>query len=175
MLESLRGILLPAAWRPNPRRLLPDDPGTATGPPLARAFTFGYLGLVLVRSLIHLLASDGGAQSIATVDLSVEGGENIVAMFGQWGAIQLLLGVLLVVLVLRYPGLVPLTLATLLAELVLREVAGALKPLTTVGTAPGSVGNTPALVMVTAALLLSLCPRRPQRPARTGWRVARGS
>ncbi len=160
MSAQLRASLLPATWRPDPRRLLPDDPTGVSGPPLARGFALVYLGVILVRSLIHLVAEDGGAGSIATIDLSVEGGDNIVAMFGQWGAVQLLLGLLLTVLVLRYPGLVPLVLATLALELVLREVAGALKPVTTVGTAPGAAGNAPALVLVTAALLLSLCPRR---------------
>jgi hypothetical protein len=164
-MTKLRDVLLPAAWRPEPRRLLPTDPSVAAGPPLARAITLLYLGLVLVRSLVHLLAADGGAGSIATIDLSVEGGDNIIAMFGQWGAVQLVLGLLLTILVLRYPGLVPLVLATLAIELVLREVAGALKPITTVRTAPGAAGNAPALVLVTATLLLSLCPRRLAEPA----------
>jgi hypothetical protein len=159
-MPDLRTSILPAAWRPDPRRLLPAEPAIEGGPLLARVFALLYLAIVLVRSLIHLIAADGGANSIATVDLSVAGGDNIVAMFGQWGAVQLLLGLLLTVLVLRYPGLVPLVLATLALELVLREVAGALKPLATVGTAPGAAGNASALVVVTAALLFSLCPRR---------------
>jgi len=166
MARLLLASVLPATWRPDPRRLLPDDPTVAGGPPLTRVFASIYLVVILVRSVIHLVAEDGGAGSIATVDLRVEGGDNIVAMFGQWGAVQLLLGLLLTVLVLRYPGLVPLVLATLALELVLREVAGALKPLTTMGTAPGAAGNAPVLVIVTAALLLSLCPRRePVRAA----------
>ena len=162
---QLRMFALPAAWRPDARRLLPDDPTVASGPPLTRVFAPVYLSVLLVRSLIHLLAEDGGAQSIATIDLSVEGANNIVAMFGQWGAVQLSLGLLLTVLAVRYPGLIALVLASLTVELVLREVAGALKPVTTMGTAPGAAGNAPALVLVTAALLLSLCPRREREPA----------
>jgi hypothetical protein len=50
-----------------------------------------YLVFITMRSLIHLLLPDGGAQSIATIDVHVAGGSDIVAMFGQWGAIQLLL------------------------------------------------------------------------------------
>jgi hypothetical protein len=162
---QLRMFALPATWRPDPRRLLPDDPTVASGPPLTRVFALVYLSVILVRSLIHLLAEDGGAQSIATIDLSVEGANNIVAMFGQWGAVQFTLGLLLTVLAVRYPGLIALVLASLTVELVLREVAGALKPVTTMGTAPGAAGNAPALVLVTAALLLSLCPRREREPA----------
>ncbi len=66
-----------------------------------------YLVLITVRSLIHLLSPDGGAESIATIDTSVEGGANIIAIFGQWGAIQLLLAALLWVLLLRYRGRLP--------------------------------------------------------------------
>lgn len=87
MRAQLRTLLLPVAWRPEPRRLLPDDPSVATGPPLAR------------------------------------------------------------------------------------EVAGALKPLTTVGTAPGAAGNAPALMLVAAALVLSLCPRRGPEPERPPGRL----
>lgn len=43
------------------------------------------------RSLVHLLAPDGGAASIAGINLAVAGGSNIVAIFSQWGASQLLL------------------------------------------------------------------------------------
>jgi hypothetical protein len=41
---------------------------------------------------------------------SVNHGRNIIAIFGQWGAIQLLLAGLLWVLVLRYRELTPLIL-----------------------------------------------------------------
>ncbi len=132
----------------------------ASGPMAARVFALVYLGVVVVRSLIHLFAEDGGAQRIATIDIGVEGGANIVAMFAQWGAVQLVLGLLLTVLVIRYPGLVPLVLAALTVELVLREVAGTLRPVTTVGTAPGAAANATLLVTVAAVMLLSLCPRR---------------
>lgn len=131
----------------------------------ARVFTLLYLGVILARSLIHLFAADGGAQSIATIDIGVQGGDNIVAMFAQWGAVQLVLGLVLTVLVVRYPGLVPLVLASLAVELLLRELAGTLKPVATLGTAPGAAGNAAALLIVTAALLLSLCPRRQPEPA----------
>lgn len=38
------------------------------------------------RSLVHILAPDGGAGSIAGLVVDVASGANIVAMFGQWGA-----------------------------------------------------------------------------------------
>ena len=57
------------------------------------------------------------------MDTSVEGGNNIVAMFHQWGAIQLLLATLLVVMLFRYPGFTPLILLTVALDPVLRSVA----------------------------------------------------
>jgi hypothetical protein len=56
------------------------------------------------RSLIHVFSIDGGAHSIATIDTTVAGGANVIAIFGQWGAIQLLLALLLWTLLLRYRG-----------------------------------------------------------------------
>lgn len=88
-----------------------------------------FLLLVIVRSYIHLFVSDGGAHSIAGVDTSVVGGVNIIAMFRQWGAIQLILGLLLFLLFFRHPGLTPLILLTLAMEPVMRSTAGHLQPL----------------------------------------------
>ncbi len=156
--------LLPSSVIPDFRRVLPRDPNTYLGPALAFWITAAYLVLVTVRSVIHLVSPDGGAESIATIDTSVEGGANIIAIFGQWGAIQLLLAALLWVLVLRYRGLLPLALLALTIEPLLRELAGALKPVETMGTAPGAALNTAALVLVALTFLLSLCPASPRRP-----------
>jgi hypothetical protein len=105
-----------------------------------------------------LFAPDGGAHSIATIDLSVAGGSNIVAIFGQWGAIQLLLAGLLWVLLSRYRGLTPLVLVILLLEPPLRGLAGHLKPISTIGTAPGAELNWIALAVIAIVLWIALCP-----------------
>ena len=68
------------------------------------------------------------------------------------------LALLLWVLLLRYRGLVPLVLLVFLVEPGLRELAGALKPLETLGTAPGAALNWAAVPVLAAALWLSLCP-----------------
>ena len=39
-----------------------------------------------VRSFIHMFAPDGGAGSIAGMDVNVAGGQNLIAMFAQWGS-----------------------------------------------------------------------------------------
>lgn len=150
----------PSRWRPRWSALLPSTPTRFAGPAFTWWFAAAYLTLVTVRSLIHVFAPDGGAGSIATVDVAVAGGANIVAMFGQWGAIQLLLAALLWVLLLRYRGLVPLVLLVFLVEPALRELSGALKPLETIGTAPGAIGNELVVPVLAVAWWLSLCPVR---------------
>ena len=151
-------MMLPTVWRPDLAALLPANPSVARGPALAWWIAFSYLTMITVRSLIHLLASDGGAHSIATLDISVAGGANVVALFGQWGAIQLLLALLLWVLLLRYRGLVPLVLLIFLLEPGLRAYAGHLKPVITEGIAPGAALNWFVVPVLAAALCLSLCP-----------------
>jgi len=162
--------ILPARWRPEPSRLLPLDPANYRGPALALWVTAAYLVASTARSLIHLFAADGGAHSIATIDIRVSGGSNIIAIFGQWGAIQLLLAGLLWVLLLRYRGLLPLVILTLLLEPLLRQLSGLLKPLQTTGTAPGAAFNLAVVPLLAALLYLALCRAEPQEhriPAET--------
>jgi hypothetical protein len=137
-------------------RLLPEDAREYRGAQYAWWGATAYLVLVTVRSLVHLVAADGGAQTIATVDTSVDGGDNIVAMFGQWGAMQLLLAAVLWVLLLRYRGLTPLVLLVFLVEPFLRALSGRLKPLETVGSAPGEVFNWVVVPLLAVLLIASL-------------------
>jgi len=150
--------LMPRSWRLMPSALLPADPTAFHGPRIAWWVAVGYLSMITIRSLIHLFWPDGGAHSIATIDIAVPGGRNIIAMFGQWGAIQLLLAGLLWVLLYRYRGLVPLILCVFLAEPFLRGLAGHLKPIATVGTAPGAALNWFVPPLMAIALYAALCP-----------------
>ena len=136
--------------------LLPSDARDYKGPQFVRWAAMVFLAIVTVRSLIHVLAPDGGAESIATIDTTVEGGSNIIAIFGQWGAIQLLLAALLWVLLLRYRGLTPLVLLVFVLEPLLRGLAGSLKPIESVGTAPGAALNWVVVPVMVVLLILSL-------------------
>jgi hypothetical protein len=156
--EAIGTSLLPSSWRPSLAAFLPKDPSTYPGPRLAVRGAFAWLLVITTRSLIHLLWPDGGAQSIATIDIAVTGGSNIVALFGQWGASQLLLAGVLWVLLLRWRGLVPLVLTSFAAEPCLRSLAGHLKPVTTMGTAPGEALNWAAFPVIVLLLWMSLCP-----------------
>ena len=64
----------------NLSNLLPSDARDYKGPQFARWAAMVFLVIVTVRSLIHVLAPDGGAESIATIDTTVEGGSNIIAL-----------------------------------------------------------------------------------------------
>ena len=105
-----------------------------------------------------MLFSDGGAQRIATMDISGTGGANLIAIFGQWGASQLLLALLFWVLLFCYRGLVPLVLLIFILEPALRAFVGYLKPVITEGVAPGVAFNWVVVPILAAVFFLSLCP-----------------
>lgn len=152
--------IMPQRWHADPGKILPADPAAYGGPRLPLWVASLYLLMITGRSLVHLLKADGGAHSIATIDIAVAGGSNIVALFGQWGASQLLLVGLLWVLLLRYRGLLPLILATSACEPFLRSLAGHLKPLTSAGVPPGAAHNWTALPVLLLMLFMALCPGR---------------
>ena len=155
--------LFPTSLAPSIAELLPKQPLHFKGPTLASVSTMLYLSLITVRSLLHLLLPDGGAQSIATIDISGASGVNIIAIFGQWGASQLLLGALLWVLILRYPGFIPLALLVFSIEPFARGLAGHLKPVVAVAIAPGAALNWVGAPVLLALLWLSLCPASARR------------
>ena len=138
------------------KELLPKNPAKFEGVRAVRIVTAIYLLVMVVRSCIHLFAADGGAQSIAGIDTSVDGGNNIIAIFHQWGAIQLILAVLLFVLFFRYPGFTPLILLTLALDPVMRFIAGQMMSLTTTGTPPGEALNAAAFYLLALLFIASL-------------------
>jgi hypothetical protein len=138
------------------KKLLPSNPTKFEGFRAVRIVTAIYLLVMVVRSCIHLFAADGGAQSIAGIDTSVEGGNNIIAIFHQWGAIQLILAVLLFVLFFRYPGFTPLILLTLALDPVMRFIAGQMMSLTTTGTPPGEALNAASFYLLALLFIASL-------------------
>jgi hypothetical protein len=145
------------------RNVLPANTTAFNGFPVIRWLTVPFLVVAIARSLVHLFSADGGAQSIAGIDIAVEGGNNIIALFHQWGAIQLILAVLLAVLFTRYPGLTPLVLLALVADPVLRDVAGQIMPVTSTTTPPGAALNAPVFVAVLALFVASLAERKSLR------------
>jgi hypothetical protein len=61
-----------------------------------------------IRSCIHLLAPDGGAGTIAGMDLTVPGADGIIFAFALWGSAQLIYALIQLIVAFRYRSLVPL-------------------------------------------------------------------
>lgn len=144
------------------KKILPENPSAFNGPRWVRIATALFLVLVIVRSCIHLFSSDGGANSIAGIDVTVAGGDNIIAIFHQWGAIQLIFAVLLSVLFIRYPGFTPLVLLTLAMDPIMRAVAGQMKSIASEGTPPGESLNWVAFLFLVIIFVASLKEKRKQ-------------
>jgi hypothetical protein len=106
------------------------------------------------RSLIHLLATDGGAGSIAGLDLSVSGANGIIFAFALWGSSQLILALIQLLVVFRYRSLIPFMYILLALEILLRELVGKMKPVTFAHTPPGAIGNQ--LILPLALLMLAI-------------------
>lgn len=110
--------------------------------------------VTVVRSLIHMLATDGGAQSIATIPLdsySVAAADVVIQIFALWGLSQLLFGLLYWVVLWRYKSLIPFMYALMFIEYAGRLWLTFYKPIILEGTAPGAIGN---YIMVPAVLVL---------------------
>ena len=97
--------------------------------------------ITLIRSLLHMFLPDGGAESIASIDVDVAGGDTIIGMFYLWGLSQLLFGIFYVIVYVRYKSLIPLMFLFLTTEYLFRMILGFYKPIETMETAPGEIGN----------------------------------
>ena len=129
-------------------------------------FLVGLTVLTTARSLIHVFARDGGAGSIAGIDTSVVGGDNIIAVFGQWGWSQLLLALVGWVVIVRYRFLVPAVLGLQLLDWGGRTLVAMLKPFVVDAPPPGAYGNLVFVPLVAIALWFSL-PERDDTDAVT--------
>jgi hypothetical protein len=113
----------------------------------------------LVRSCIHIVKADGGAQTIATIPLEAftdDGAASVIALFAQWGLSQLVIALLFVVVLLRYRALLSLMYVLLLVEYIGRLAIGSMKPIVTVGTPPGGPGSFAVIALAALGLFLSL-------------------
>ena len=119
--------------------------------------------VTIVRSLIHVFAPDGGAQSIATIPLdaySTEAAATVILIFSFWGLSQLLMGLVYIGVYVKYKSLIPMMYVLLIIEYAMRIVIGQMKPIVTTGTAPGSVGSWVMVPVCIVLLILSLLPGR---------------
>ncbi|MEP7133941.1 MAG: hypothetical protein ABI904_03315 [Chloroflexota bacterium] len=109
-----------------------------------------------IRSFIHIFSPDGGAGSIAGMDLSVTGADGIIFAFALWGSAQLIYALLQWVVILRYRSLVPFMWFVQLLETLLRMLVGRIRPVTFAHTPPGAIQNYIYLALAMLMLALSI-------------------
>ena len=144
-------------------QILPDNPREYRGFGVVRLITLAFLLIVVVRSVIHLFAPDGGAESIAGIDTSVSGGNNIIALFHQWGAIQLLLVSLMLILFFAYKGFTPLVIFFLALDAPMRALAGMMGKIESSHTPPGEALNWPAFFLLLILFVVSLLKAKSKK------------
>jgi hypothetical protein len=108
-----------------------------------------------IRSCIHLLAPDGGAGTIAGMDLSVPGAPGIIFSFALWGSAQLIYALIQLAVAFRYRALVPAMYVLVFVEALLRMLVGHMKPVVFSHTPPGAFLNYAMLPLATLMLWLS--------------------
>lgn len=120
--------------------------------------------VTLWRSQHHLLAVDGGAQSIASIPLDLftsTGAQAVVGVFGLWGLSQLIIGIIYLLVSLRYRSMVPLMYVLMIVEYSFRAFYFPVaKPIPTTGTAPGAVINLPFILFSVVMLILIVVGHR---------------
>jgi hypothetical protein len=151
------------------RFLSPSTNDRYGGSILSAWFLTAFSVLTIIPGCIHTFAPDGGAGTIAGLDLS-QNGRVIIAVFAWAGATQIAFGIAALIISLRYRDLVPLMLSLAIVERSLHAVnAWLLKG--------GAAGHHPpehyavlvGLPLLAAAFVLSL--REPRETASSRPRV----
>jgi len=137
--------------------------GYFSGNRIALGFFIILTIFTIARSLIHIVAPDGGAQSIATIPLA-DFGENgaaaVVHLFALWGLSQLVVGLLYLWALLLRRTLLPLLYLLAVVEYAVRLLLTFYKPMEIIGTAPGAVGNYILVPVLALMFMLSILPER---------------
>jgi len=125
---------------------------------------YGLTALTLWRSQHHLFAPDGGAESIASIPLgsySSTASDTIVGVFALWGLSQLIIGLIYLIVCIRYKSMIPLLYLLAAVEYFVRwGYIGVYKSIETTGTAPGSVVNLPFAVAFVVLFFFSISESR---------------
>jgi hypothetical protein len=128
------------------------------------ALCAGYLGLLalvtLAPALIHSFAPDGGAVSIAHLDVG-DRRDLVIGVFRWEGATQLALGLGMLAVAARYRPLVPLFLALVIVERGLMALQGwVIAPPASGHHPPEHYGSVVVSLLTLVFLGLSLRPRK---------------
>ena len=141
--------------------LFPEPLNDYAGPRIAIVFLIVVNIAGTARSLVHMFAPDSGAQSIATMNVGVAGGPNIIAMLAQWGGGQLIMAIIIWIVIFRYRILTPLMIAEIFLEQIIRILIGQIKPMVIMGTPPGRIGSYILLPLSAIMLVVSMWRTAP--------------
>ena len=120
--------------------------------------------IYIFRSLVHFLAENSGLVGIATIkEFPIIDGldpNNIIYLFASlWGATQVSLTMILLILFIKYKNLIPLIYLICLLDQCFRLISGYLHPLSEdyyINTPPGVISNMPLLLYLIFMFYLSL-------------------
>lgn len=132
---------------------------------------YALTAITLWRSQHHLFAPDGGAQTIASIPLdtfTLAGSQAVIGVFGLWGLSQLVIGLVYLLVAIRYRAMVPLMYLLMIVEYSFRAFYFPMsKPIPTVGTAPGAVINLPFVIFSAIMLIVIIVGHREQEKINT--------
>ena len=146
-------------------KLLPSNINDKyTGSKIAYYGLFPIFAILIFRSLVHFLSESSGLVGIATIkEFPIIDGldpNHLVYLFSSlWGATQLSLTLILLILFIKYKNLIPLIYFICLLDQCFRLTSGALHPLSEdyyINTPPGVISNIPVLIYLTIMFYLSL-------------------
>jgi hypothetical protein len=118
--------------------------------------------VVLMKAVMSLNSIFNGryvasrADGIPLDKFTPEGAQAVVSLFAIWGLAHLTICALCVIVLIRYRAMVPLMLALLLLEHLVRRVILWIMPIVRTGTPPGLAVNLVLLALMVAGLTLSL-------------------
>ena len=120
--------------------------------------------MYIFRSLVHFLAENSGLVGIATIkQFPITEGldpNTIIYLFASlWGATQVSLMIILLILFIKYKNLIPLIYLICLLDQCFRLISGHLHPLGQdyyINTPPGVISNIPVLLYLIFMFYLSL-------------------
>ena len=134
------------------------------GPKIALYGFYPILAMMIFRSLTHFLSESAGLVNIANINILplIDGIDpnNLVYLFASlWGASQLILTLLIIVIFLKYKSLLPLLWIILIIDILFRFVSGSIHPLTEEyysAVPPGRLSQVPSFERVYSLNMLSI-------------------
>jgi hypothetical protein len=99
------------------------------------------------------------ADGIPVDTFTPAGARTVVSFFAIWGLSQLILGLVCILVLVRYRRMVPFMFALLLLEHLCRKLILHFLPVPTTGTPPGFIVNLVFLALMIVGLALSLWSR----------------